>query len=33
MSNIQIVSSAGEFQKLLTSTDKLVVVDFHATWW
>ncbi|KAG2196513.1 hypothetical protein INT47_012807 [Mucor saturninus] len=32
MSAIQHIQNAGEFQKLLTSTDKLIVVDFFATW-
>ncbi|KAF1799864.1 PITH domain-containing protein [Mucor lusitanicus] len=32
MAAIQQISNASDFQKLLTTTDKLVVVDFFATW-
>ncbi|KAI8091923.1 PITH domain-containing protein [Thamnidium elegans] len=32
MSAIQHIHNATEFHKLLTTTDKLVVVDFYATW-
>jgi hypothetical protein len=33
MSAIQQITNASDFQKLLTTTDKLIVVDFFATWW
>ncbi|KAG2204486.1 hypothetical protein INT46_005415 [Mucor plumbeus] len=32
MSAIQQITNASDFQKLLTTTDKLIVVDFFATW-
>jgi hypothetical protein len=31
--SVQHIHNAAEFQQLLTSTTKLVVVDFFGTWW